>query len=79
VPNNEEIHTVTAQDLAGRLRGGLRMICEKATARGVKVKVEEIATRSLVAPACGLGSTTVEIADEVFEKLKLTGDILKRG
>jgi hypothetical protein len=79
VPNNEEIRAVTAQDLAGRLRDGLRMICEKATARGVKVKTDEFATCSLIAPACGLGSTSVEIADEVFEKLKRTGEILRRG
>ena len=33
----------------------------------------------LIAPACGLGSTSIEVADRVFEVLAETGNILKRG
>ena len=77
VPNNDEIFKVTAEGLANRLRAGLKMISEKAAARGVVIKPDEFNERSLIVPACGLGSTTVKIAEEVLEKLAETGAILK--
>jgi hypothetical protein len=79
VPNNEQIFSETPQGLADRLRNGTQLIVEKAAARGVTIRAEEFAGRSLIAPACGLGSTSVEVADRVFEMLAETGDILKRG
>jgi hypothetical protein len=79
VPNDEQIFGETPQRLAERLRNGIGLIVEKAAARGVKITAEEFAGRSLIAPACGLGPTTVEVADRVFEVLVETGDILKRG
>jgi hypothetical protein len=79
VPNNEQIFDETAQKLVDRLRGGIKMIAEKATARGVNIRAEEFDSRSLIAPACGLGSTSVEVADRVFEMLAEMGAILKRG
>jgi methionine synthase II (cobalamin-independent) len=79
VPNNEEIRNVCAEELAERLRSGITLISDKAIARGVKITTDEFANRSLISPACGLGSTTVEISEEVFEKLVRTGEILKRG
>lgn len=79
VPNNESIHEETPQKLAGRLRHGLQQICDKAAARGIIIRPDEFGMRSLVAPACGLGSTSVETADQVFEVLAETGMILKRG
>ncbi len=79
IPNNEEIQKVTPGGLAQRLHDGIRMICEKASARGISIKPEEFTTRSLIAPACGLGSTTVKIADQVFDVLSETGRILQTG
>jgi len=79
IPNNEQVLNETPQKLAERLQNGIQLICEKASARGVNISPDELATRSLVAPACGLGSTTVEIADRVFEVLAETGAILKKG
>ena len=79
VPNTEQIFSETAQGLAERLRNGIRMIEEKAAARGVTIKAEEFASRSLIAPACGLGPTSVAVADRVFEMLAETGNILKQG
>ena len=79
VPNNEQIYNETPQGLADRLRNGTKLISEKALARGVTIKADEFATRSLIAPACGLGSTSIEVADQVFEMLAKTGNILKRG
>lgn len=79
VPNNEEIRNVCAEELAERLRSGIKLISDKAIARGVKITADEFASRSLISPACGLGSTTVEISEEVFEKLVRTSEVLKRG
>lgn len=79
VPNDERIFDETPLGMAERLRNGIRLIVQKAAARGVTIKTEEFASRSLIAPACGLGSATVEVADRVFEMLAETGSILKRG
>jgi len=79
VPNNEQIFNETPQGLAERLRNGISLIVEKAATRGVTIQTEEFANRSLIAPACGLGSTSVEVADQVFEVLAETGNILKQG
>jgi hypothetical protein len=79
IPNSEQIVDETPQGLAQRLRNGIGMICEKAARRGITIRAEEFAGRSLIAPSCGLGSTTVEVADRVLETLAETGDILKRG
>ncbi len=79
LPNNEQIFNETPQALADRLQNGIRLITQKAAARGVTINAHEFATRSLIAPACGLGSTSIEVADRVFEILAATADILKRG
>jgi hypothetical protein len=79
VPNNELITQVTAQSLADKLRAGFDLISTKAGARGVTIRSAELAHRSLIAPSCGLGSTTIEIAERVIDTLAQTGDILKRG
>ncbi len=39
----------------------------------------EFTSHSFIAPARGLGSATVEIADRAFDMLAVTGDILKKG
>ncbi len=79
VPNNEVIAQVTAQSLADKLRAGFDLISTKAGARGVAIRSAELAQRSLIAPSCGLGSTTVEIAERVIDTLAQTGEILKHG
>jgi hypothetical protein len=79
IPNNELILNETPQSLADRLRAGFRLISEKAAARGAAISADELSSRSLIAPACGLGSTTIEIANRVFNVLAETGDILKKG
>jgi hypothetical protein len=79
VPNNEQIRSDTPAAIAARMRAGIQLISQKAAGRGVNISADELSTRSLIAPACGLGSTSVEIADEVFDKLAETGKILQRG
>ncbi len=79
VPNNEQVFNETPLQLAERLRNGIKLIAQKAAARGVQIKAEEFSNRSLIAPACGLGSTSIEVADRVFEMIAETGNILKSG
>lgn len=79
VPNNGQIFNETPDGLAQKLRDGIQLIVAKAAARGVSIRADEFSSRSLIAPACGLGSTTDEVADRVFEVLSETGEILKRG
>lgn len=76
VPNTEEVFNVTAEQLAQRLIAGLTLISNKAEARGIQISVEELSNRSIIAPSCGLGPTTVEVADTVFDMLICTGDAL---
>jgi methionine synthase II (cobalamin-independent) len=79
IPNNEEIFSVTPAGSAQRLRDGLQLISDKARWRGVSIKPEEFAPRSLITPVCGLGPATIEIADRAVETLAQTGEILRRG
>jgi hypothetical protein len=79
IPNNDHIYDETPASLASRLRNGIRLICEKAAQRGVSIRPDEFASRSLLAPACGLGPATVEVAERAFEVLVETGEILKKG
>ncbi|MBA4380593.1 MAG: methionine synthase, partial [Anaerolinea sp.] len=78
VPNNEEIYRVTTEGLAQRLRDGFRLLSKKAAARGVSIQPEEFDTRSMIVPACGLGSTSIDVADKVFEVLAALGEMLKK-
>jgi len=79
IPNNNHVFHETPRLLADKLREGIRLICEKAAKRGVTIHPYEFASRSLLAPACGLGSATVEIAERVFEVLVETSALLKNG
>jgi hypothetical protein len=77
VPNNENIHSVSPQGLAEQLLEGIDSICVKAAARGIEINPSEFNARSLVTPACGLGPTTPEIADQVLPKMAETASILR--
>ena len=79
IPNNNHIFHETPGLLAGKLQDGIKLICEKAAKRGVTIRPDEFASRSLLAPACGLGPATIEIAERAFDVLRETSEILKRG
>lgn len=78
VPNNEEIYNVSAEGLARKLQAGLQQIAERARCRGVTITPAELAHRSLIAPTCGLGPTTIPIAERVLEVLAELGRILQQ-
>ncbi len=76
-PTNERIYDVTAEGLAQHLREGFVNIAEKAGKRGVTIEPEEFETRSLIAPACGLGPTTVPVAEQVLNVVEELAAILQ--
>jgi hypothetical protein len=78
IPNDERIQNESPASLAKRMRVGLQLITDKAATRGVRITADEFSARSLLSPACGLGSTTIEIAERVFDVMAETAQILKR-
>lgn len=79
VPNTKEIYATTPEQIASRLREGISLVCEKAVLRGVSLTPTDFENRSLITPTCGLGPTTIEIADKVLEVLALTGEFLQNS
>ncbi|GAB4471580.1 MAG: hypothetical protein Kow00124_08760 [Anaerolineae bacterium] len=79
IPNNEGITEHTPEALARRLHEGMRLIAGRAARRGVAIDVSELATRSLLTPSCGLGSTTVDTAEQVLRALKPTAEMLRQS
>lgn len=79
VPNTEEIYETTPEQIARRLRKGIKLICEKANSRSIPLTPEDFENRSLITPTCGLGPTTVEIADKVLEVLNQTGTLMQNS
>ena len=77
VPNNQDIYDVTIEELKGKLEEGIDLICRKATARGVSINPGVFNNQSLITPACGLGSTTPEVADKVLRTSKELGELLR--
>lgn len=76
-PTNERIYDVTPEGLARHLREGFANIADKAQKRGITIEPEEFETRSLIAPACGLGPTTVPVAEQILDVVKETAAILQ--
>lgn len=76
VPNNEEINTATANQLAADLRDGMEQIIQRAAQRDIDLPAsfDQI---SLLSASCGLGSTSIEIADRVIEILSETAMALR--
>jgi len=77
IPNDETIFSVTSQQLAGQLLAGFGLISQKAAARHVVIDPQEFETRSLLTPACGLGSTQPEVVNRVLKVLTETSRILQ--
>jgi hypothetical protein len=61
------------------MRSVLKLILVKASARGVSISMDELSQCSLIAPACGLGSATIEIAERVFDVLAGLAIVLRKG
>jgi hypothetical protein len=59
----------TPADIARQLLDGFRLIQEKSEARDAPISVEQLARQSIITTSCGLGPTTVSIADRAMETL----------
>ncbi len=76
VPNNDALLGLSPEAIVERLQAGFQLISEKAHARGIQIDPQEFAHCSLVTPSCGLGSTTVPIAERAIEVLSQVAQIL---
>lgn len=79
VPNNGDVMCQTAEMLAQRLCDGLKLVAGKAQARGINICPEELGARSLITTSCGLGPTTVPIAERALDTLAQMGALLRQG
>jgi hypothetical protein len=78
VPNNDEIFGVSADSIAGRLRAGIDVIIDRARTGGIDIGSRELVERSILTPRCGLGPTTVEIAERALETLARTAKAVQQ-
>jgi methionine synthase II (cobalamin-independent) len=78
VPNNEAIKATSAKQLADDLRIGIDQIVQRASQRGVSLTAD-LDRISLLSPSCGLGSTSVEIAEQVIATLADTASALRQA
>ena len=79
VPNNEDIFRETPRSLAQRLWRGLEGIETTARGRGVRLHAADFVERSLITPSCGLGPSTVEVAERTLGILSETAEAVRRG
>jgi methionine synthase II (cobalamin-independent) len=67
VPTNEDVFKHSGAELAAHWEAGIENIIAKAEKRGVGFTMDDFRKNALISPACGLGSTTVEVADRALE------------
>ncbi len=77
VPNNDAINNTNAGQLATELHTGIESLIQRASQRGIDLPAD-IDQFSLLSPSCGMGSTSVEIAEQVLETLKETAEVLRQ-
>jgi methionine synthase II (cobalamin-independent) len=73
VPNDEHVYGLEAAELIDRFNKGVELLAEKASEAGAELSVEQIETHSILTPACGLGSASMEVAEQALELLLATG------
>jgi methionine synthase II (cobalamin-independent) len=79
LPTNRLVLQSSPQEMADRLRADIAEMSSKARRHGVSITPDEFATRSIIAPACGLGTATISTAERVIELLLETAEILQSG
>ena len=72
LPNDARALEATPQNIAADLIQGLKLVVRRAETQGVAISMDEFAPRSLLTPACGLGSTDEAVAARVLELLAPT-------
>lgn len=69
VPNNGSLLQKTPADIAQQLRDGFDLILKKGQARNAPISADQLTRQSFITTSCGLGPTTVAIADRAMETL----------
>jgi methionine synthase II (cobalamin-independent) len=73
VPNDEHVKGLEASELVARFNKGVELLAEKASETGPVLSIEQIETHSILTPACGLGSASMEVAEQALDLLLATG------
>jgi methionine synthase II (cobalamin-independent) len=76
VPNDDHIKGLKAAELVARFNKGVEMLAEKASESGTGLSIEQIETHSILTPACGLGSASMELTEQALALLQATGQEL---
>ena len=71
VPNDDTLFGLKASELVSRFNKGVALLSEKST-----LSIDQIETHSILTPACGLGSATIDITEQALELLVATGQAL---
>jgi methionine synthase II (cobalamin-independent) len=73
VPNDGHVLGLGADELVRRFDQGAGLLSEKT---GGELSVDQIRAHSILTPACGLGSATMEITEQALKLLQATGKAL---
>lgn len=72
LPNDPTVLSASPDAIASRLLDGLKLVTRRAESQGIDLPFSRLAAASLLSPACGMGSTTSEVADRVLALLEPT-------
>jgi hypothetical protein len=75
VPNDDHVLGLEPEELVRRFNQGVTLLSEK-TEGGLSI--EQIETHSILTPACGLGSASMELTKQALALLQATGKALDR-
>jgi hypothetical protein len=73
VPNHAGIEHKTSSQIRVQLDSGLQRTAARAEAQGIDLPLDLLVERSLVTPACGLGSAEIDTANKVLDVLAELG------
>jgi methionine synthase II (cobalamin-independent) len=73
VPNDDHARELEPGELVSRFKQGVALLSEKA---GGGLSIEQIEAHSILTPACGLGSVSLELAGRALSLLQDTGERL---
>jgi hypothetical protein len=72
LPNDASALGIQPETIAAYLVDGLNLVTRRAESQGVDLPLARLAGASLLSPACGMGSSSPEVADRVMALLEPT-------
>lgn len=73
VPNDDHVFGLEVEELVARFRQGVTSLSERTNGG---LSVAQIEASSILTPACGLGSASMELTEQALSLLHATGDAL---